>query len=63
MAKKRIRIILKSGTEFVTTCEKIECKYSKLDGELVGINYNGATTNIPLYLDLSHIAAVLQENI
>lgn len=62
MDKKRIRIILKSGTEFVMTCENIECRYNKFDGELVGINYNGATTNIPLYLDLSHIAAVLQEN-
>ena len=63
MAKQSIRFILKNGTEFVMTCEKLKCSYSKLDGELTSVKYEGASANIPLYLDVRQVAAILQEKI
>ena len=63
MAKQSIRFILKNGIEFVMTCEKLKCSYSKLDGELTSVEYEGASANIPLYLDVSQVAAILQEKI
>lgn len=63
MAEQNIRIILKNGTEFVMACEIVSCRHDRITGELTSINYKGATKNIPIYLDLSQVAAVLQEEI
>lgn len=63
MYKHSIRIILKNGIEFVMNCEKVVCSYNNLTGEMEKFKYEGVTKNIPLYLDLSQVAAVLQEKI
>ena len=63
MAKQNVRVILKSGKEFVVVCDKFTCKYSSVTGELTSCKYEGATRNIPLYLDMNQIAAILQEKI
>ena len=63
MLKQNIRIILKNGIEFVVTCEKAACFYDKLSGEMSRFKYEGATQNIPLYLDVTQVVAVLQEKI
>ena len=61
MDEKRIRIILKSGNEFFVTCKSFECQYSKISGDLISISYEKPTENIPLYLDIAQVSAVLQE--
>lgn len=63
MARQNIRIILKSGKEFVVVCDKFTCKYSCVTGGLTSCKCEGATQNIPLYLDMGQIAAILQEKI
>lgn len=63
MAKQTIRIILKSGNEFVMVCDELVCVHNKLDGTLTSIKYEGATSNIPLYIDMEQVAAVLQKKI
>lgn len=63
MARQNIRIILKSGKEFVVVCDEFTCKYSGVTGGLASCKYEGATRNIPLYLDMDQIAAILQEKI
>lgn len=63
MARQNIRIILKSGKEFVVVCDEFTCKYSGVTGGLASCKYEGATQNIPLYLDMDQIAAILQEKI
>lgn len=60
--KKKIRVILKSGNEFVIECEKMAATYSTITGELEKLNYEGCTKNRPLYLDMSQVSAVLQED-
>ena len=62
MARK-IRIILNSGNEFVMECEKFAVRYSNISGGLTNLNYVGCTKNIPLYIDVSKITAVIQEEI
>ena len=63
MLKQNIRIILKNGIEFVVTCEKAVCSYDRLSGEMSRFEYEGATQNIPMYLDVAQVVAVLQEKI
>lgn len=63
MAKQNVRVILKSGKEFVVVCDEFTCKYSGVTGGLTSCKYEGATQNIPLYLDMNQIAAILQEKI
>ena len=59
----KVRIILKNGIEFVVTCKKAVCSHNNLTGEMTNFKYEGATKNIPLYLDVTQVAAVLQEEI
>ena len=63
MDKQKIRIILKSGSEFVITCDSFECKRDRTTGELVDYHYYGITENCPLYLNFGEIAAILQEKV
>ncbi len=63
MNKQKIRIILKSGSEFVITCDIFEGKRDKITGELVSYSCDGITRNRPLYLNLKEVAAILQERV
>lgn len=63
MDKRKIRIILKSGSEFVITCDSFECKRDRATGELVSYCCYGITENRPLYLNFGEVAAILQEKV
>lgn len=57
----KIRVILKNGKDFVMECESLTTKYSTATSELTSFRYDGCEKNRPLYLDLSQVVAVLQE--
>lgn len=57
--KLQMRIILKNGTDFVTDCDKFTTKTNGY-GQLSEISYTGVTKNLPLFVDLNEIAAIIQ---
>lgn len=60
MAEKfQIRIILKNSSEFTVKCDEFNCKKNGL-GQLTGISWVGGTKNIPLFLDINEIVAIIQ---
>lgn len=63
MNKKKIRIILKNGSEFVITCDSFEGEIDRETGELFSFSCEGITENRPLYLNLKQVAAILQEDV
>lgn len=63
MYKQKIRVILKSGSEFVITCDSFEGEKDRGTGELLSYFCEGITENRPLYLDLKQVAAILQEDV
>lgn len=56
-------IVLKNGFSFDMDCENVIVTYSTLTCEASKINYEGCTHNIPIYLDVTQLAAVIQEEI
>ena len=60
---KTFTIYLKSGQQFTLRAEKVICRYSDLTGELRNLQYENGQEGIPLYLDLSQVAAVVQKEI
>ena len=58
----KIRVILDGGNEFVMECKKATMKHSNATGKLVAFEYIECTKNIPLYIDVSKVAAVIQED-
>lgn len=63
MAKQKVRVILDNGNEFVMVCEKVTVTRHSTTGELIKFEYVGCAKNIPLYVNLSKVAAVIQEDI
>ena len=59
MRKMSIRIILKSGVEFTTKCDKFTLKQNGL-GETTGYEIAGITENKPVYLDFDEVAAIIR---
>lgn len=57
--KKTMRVILKSGAEFIIWCDQFTVKKDVL-GNLVGYEINGMTENKVVYLDVQQIEAVIQ---
>jgi len=55
----RVRFILKSGKDFVVHCAKGRVK--TVEGQIVGYELAGITANMPLYIDIEQIAAVIDE--
>ena len=55
-----VRVYLKSGRSFDMQAEVVKCKHNSITGELVSLSYEGATTGIPLYLDVNQVEAVVQ---
>ena len=54
-----IRIILKSGVEFTTKCDKFTLKQNGL-GQTTGYEISGITENKPVYLDFDEVAAIVR---
>lgn len=63
MYKQKIRVILKSGSEFTITCDSFEGEMDRGTGELFSYSCDGITGNRPLYLNLKEVAAILQEKV
>lgn len=59
MWKMSIRIILKSGVEFTTKCDKFTLKKNGL-GQTTGYAISGITENKPVYLDFDEVAAIVR---
>lgn len=59
----KFKIVLKNGFSFDMECENVKVTYSTLTGEASKFNYEGCTNNIPIYLDVSQIVAVIQEEV
>ncbi len=59
-----VRVYLKSGRYFDIKTDTVRCtvrcKHNTITGELVSLSYEGATTGIPLYLDVNQVEAVVQ---
>jgi len=56
----RVRVILKSGADFVLEAEEIALTRNKLSGDLTEISWSKPEDDArPAYLDLSEVAAVL----
>lgn len=54
-----IRVILKSGAEFVIKCEKFTITKNGL-GEVTGYDIKGITEGKPVYLDFEEVAAIVR---
>lgn len=63
MNKQKIRFILKSGSEFVITCDSFEGEMDGKTGELLSYSCDGITENRPLYLNLKEVVAILHERV
>ena len=59
MKQMSIRIILKSGVEFTTKCDKFTLKQNGL-GQTTGYDIAGITENKPVYLDFDEVAAIVR---
>ena len=59
MKQMSIRIILKSGVEFTTKCDKFTLKQNGL-GQTTGYDIAGITENKPVYLDFDEVAAIIR---
>lgn len=54
-----IRVILKSGAEFTVKCTEFALSKNKFE-ELAGYKIEGIEENKPLYIDWTHVAAVVR---
>lgn len=63
MYKQKIRVILKSGSEFTIICDSFEGEMDRGTGELSSFSCDGITENRPLYLNFKEVAAILQERV
>lgn len=59
----KFTVVLKNGFSFTTACENVTITYSTITGEACKLKYEGARKNIPIYIDVSQIAAVIQEEV
>ena len=57
--KLQMRIILKNGADFIIECDKFATKNNGY-GELKEICYSGVSKNMPMFIDLKEVAAILQ---
>lgn len=54
-----IRVILKSGTDFVIKCTEFTLNKNGLDA-VKGYEINGITENKPIYVDWNEVAAIIR---
>ncbi len=55
-----VKIKLKSGKEFSVFCKEYKIETSKLSGELVGFEYEGAYGEVPLFLSLMDVECITE---
>lgn len=59
MSPMSIRVILKSGAEFVIKCTKFTLKYDGL-GNVTGYEIADISENKPVFLDFTQLAAIVR---
>lgn len=59
MAKMSIRVIFKSGVDFVVKCDEFTLTRNGLE-QVKGYEIKGISENKPLYLDFEQIAAIVR---
>lgn len=60
---KKFKIVLRNGYSFDMECEHIKVSYSTLTGGASKMEYEGCIHGMPVYLDVSELAAVIQEGV
>lgn len=58
--KHDICVMLKTGANINMRVDTAKVDRAKLDGKIVGFEFNGCVGNYPLYIDLEQVAAVVQ---
>lgn len=59
----KFTVVLKNGFSFTMECESVKVSYSNLTGAASSIEYTRCIHNAPIYLDVSELAAVIQEGV
>lgn len=59
MDKMSIRVIMKTGVEFIIKCEKFTTKQD-IFGKIIGWEIEGISENKPVYIDFEEIAAIIR---
>ena len=59
MSPMSIRVILKSGAEFVIKCTKFSLNRNALGG-VTGYEVNGISENMPVFIDFDQVAAIVR---
>ena len=57
----KVRVILKTGAEFVVECEKFTVKKYPFSDDILSYQVEGAMNNRPLYIATDQIAAIVEE--
>ena len=55
----RVRFVLKSGYSFVVTCQNV--KIDSINNEMTSYSIEGRVGDMPLYIRIDDIAAVIDE--
>lgn len=56
-----VEIILKNGKEFSIECENFTVEINKFTGHLQSYKATGIKNNLPLYLDIEEVVAIIQK--
>ncbi len=59
----KFRIILKSGAEVIIIARDLKVSINNFTQEFVGYSFTGIKGAIPLHINVSEIAAVIQEDV
>ena len=59
MAKMSMRVILKSGADFIVKCDSFSVEKNGL-GQLTGYDIKGITENKPTYIDFDEVVAIVR---
>ena len=56
---RSIRVVFKSGYSFSFICNNMKTK--SIEGELLGYAYESATANIPMFIRIDNVDAIIDE--
>lgn len=60
---QKFTIVFKSGAKVDMEANNAKTSHNTLTGELTNFKYEGATKNVPLYVNLSEVAGIFYEPI
>ena len=59
-AKIHLRVLFKNGTEFTMKVEDYTVRHNNVTGDLVGFDFKSCTENVPVYIDLKQVNAIVR---